>query len=100
MIKMLFCKKCGGLLIPKEGKMFCKECNSVCEDGILREKKKKGKEMGVMNKVDEHLPETKADCPKCGHGKAYYWTLQTRGADEPETIFFKCVKCGNIWRQY
>ena len=23
---MLFCKKCGGLLVPKQGKMVCPKC--------------------------------------------------------------------------
>jgi DNA-directed RNA polymerase subunit M len=31
---------------------------------------------------------------------AYFWTQQTRGADEPETRFFKCTKCSHTWREY
>ncbi|MBI2112883.1 transcription factor S, partial [Candidatus Woesearchaeota archaeon] len=25
---------------------------------------------------------------------------QTRGADEPETRFFRCTKCNYTWREY
>ncbi|KPI90063.1 putative RNA polymerase III C11 subunit [Leptomonas seymouri] len=35
----------------------------------------------------------------CDSTKAYYIQLQMRSADEPATVFFKCVKCGYQWRQ-
>lgn len=98
---MLFCPKCGNLLIPKEGKMQC-SCGYTQEDGKITEKKKKAKTVAVVEKKDEVQvhPKVDEDCKECGHGKAYFWTLQTRSADEPETRFFKCVKCGNTWREY
>lgn len=40
-----------------------------------------------------------ATCPKCQHDKAYYKELQTRSADEPATLFFKCVQCSHQWRE-
>jgi len=46
------------------------------------------------------LPITKMECPKCGHGEAYYWMVQTRGGDESTTQFFRCVKCSYTWREY
>ena len=52
-----------------------------------------------MEDTDTH-PKIKAKCEKCGHGIALYWTQQTRGADEPETRFFRCTKCGFTWREY
>jgi DNA-directed RNA polymerase subunit M len=45
-------------------------------------------------------PKIKTRCEKCGNTVAYYWTQQTRGADEPETRFFKCTKCSYTWREY
>ena len=48
----------------------------------------------------ETLPITEAKCPRCGHTKAYYWTVQTRAADEAATKFFKCQKCEHTWREY
>ena len=41
-----------------------------------------------------------AECSKCGLGKAEYWEIQTRSADEPPTRFHKCMTCGHTWREY
>lgn len=48
----------------------------------------------------KRLPKTKEECPECGHKEAYYWTMQTRAGDEPETKFMKCCKCLHTWRDY
>jgi len=39
-------------------------------------------------------------CPKCKKYKVDFYTKQTRGADEPETIFARCTlpSCGHRWR--
>lgn len=46
------------------------------------------------------LPTEKVKCPKCGNMEAYVWLVQTRGADESSTQFFRCTKCGGTWREY
>lgn len=46
------------------------------------------------------LPTIKIDCEKCSHNEAVWWMLQTRGADEPTTQFYRCVKCSHTWRNY
>ena len=38
-------------------------------------------------------------CPKCGHGSAYFFEVQTRSADEPATLFLRCVACTHQWRE-
>lgn len=38
-------------------------------------------------------------CRKCGKAKVRYWEMQTRSADEPMTIFIRCLNCGKEWRQ-
>ncbi|GAU98981.1 hypothetical protein RvY_10047 [Ramazzottius varieornatus] len=43
--------------------------------------------------------QTDATCPKCNHKRAYYTEMQTRSADEAATIFYKCMGCGNQWRE-
>lgn len=48
----------------------------------------------------ETLPLTDASCPKCGNDKAYYWLIQTRASDEPETKFLRCAACKHTWRDY
>lgn len=37
-------------------------------------------------------------CRKCRGNKCTYYTMQTRSADEPMTIFVTCITCGNRWK--
>lgn len=38
-------------------------------------------------------------CSQCKEKKCSYYELQTRSADEPMTIFVKCLNCGKQWKQ-
>ena len=49
---------------------------------------------------DSTLPTCEFDCPKCDSRQAYYWIVQTRASDEPETKFLKCVSCKYTTRDY
>lgn len=101
----MFCPKCGSIMMPKmkNGRKF-----SACSCGYVSKKKagsltetiKKRDEIGVVESEVESLPTIEAECPKCKHKLAYYWTMQTRAADEAETKFLKCVVCKHTWRDY
>lgn len=39
-----------------------------------------------------------AKCYKCGQKNVFVKNKQTRSLDEPETIFYLCLTCGNKWR--
>ncbi len=104
----MFCPRCGTILkVKKLGKrnvMFCR-CGYVLKDlnaktKITEQIVKHEERLGIAEKGTSHLPKTIMLCPKCSHNSAYFWTLQTRGADEAETKFFKCEKCGHTWREY
>lgn len=56
--------------------------------------------MGIVKNEETTLPKTEAECPKCHNKTAFYWTVQTRAADEGETKFLKCDGCSHIWRDY
>ena len=56
--------------------------------------------IGKEHESIQTLPTTKVTCPKCGHGEAFYWMVQTRGGDEAMTQFFKCTICDRVWREY
>lgn len=104
---MFFCQSCGGILVPKkEGEksyLECRQCKSKFENqGIelkVQERRELTEEINVNRKI-ENLPKIKQDCVKCDNNMAYWWTMQTRASDEPETRFFKCTKCGHVWREY
>jgi len=108
-----FCPKCGTLMVPKSksGKivMVCRKCGY--EEAVDRSNlrmtavaltRKQEKKIIVIDKevATKVLPKTRITCPKCGYHEAYFWTVQTRAADEPATCFFRCVKCGYTWREY
>jgi transcription elongation factor S-II len=37
-------------------------------------------------------------CTRCGKRQCTYYELQTRSADEPMTVFIRCISCGKQWR--
>ena len=47
----------------------------------------------------KNVPETEALCTTCGSKRAYFMQIQTRSADEPMTVFYKCTKCKKQWRE-
>lgn len=103
----MFCKKCGALLVPKkEGNKRVMSCSCGYKETNrdkmkLVEKTKESISIEVVHKEEAGPnPLVDATCPKCKHGKAYFWAMQTRAADEPETKFYKCEKCKHTWRDY
>ena len=34
------------------------------------------------------------DCEKCKGKESFYYALQTRSADEGQTVFYECTLCG------
>lgn len=48
----------------------------------------------------EVLPTTSIECSQCRNKEAEWWLVQTVGAGEPSTQFYRCTKCGHTWRQY
>jgi len=108
---MEFCKKCGGLMIPKKsGKhvvLICRKCGrrQTSKGGKFKISSFSGKKRGKIvviskkSKVDV-LPKTDVPCPKCENKMAFWWMQQMRSADEAPTRFYKCTKCGHVWREY
>jgi len=56
--------------------------------------------IGKKEQKLQTLPTVTIECPKCGNNQAYTWQVQTRGADESSTQFFRCTKCGYTFREY
>lgn len=115
---MDFCPKCSSLLTPQKGKqgqgriLVCPSCGHTQPLSPTG-----GDTYRVVDKIEHQpseetvvitdeiaqqqtMPTVRMICPKCGHKVAYYWQLQTRKGDEGMTAFYRCVKCGQTWREY
>lgn len=63
------------------------------------EEKKMMNDKIFIHEVDMNQETDTLECPKCHGFKARYYEKQTRSADEPMTIFARCVLCGFRWRK-
>ena len=98
---MEFCEKCGSMFMKKGDRYVCAKCGNS-KDTIninTHEKMPERKKVETVKDDVSVYAVTPAYCVKCENDKAYTWSQQTRGSDEPETIFFKCTKCGWSWRR-
>ena len=50
-------------------------------------------------KAWEGVETTAETCPSCHHPRAYFRMFQTRSADEPMTIFYRCQGCDHQWKE-
>lgn len=125
---MNFCPYCANiLLIRKKTDTFSFSCPTCVYSYPIIKKVKKVQEISPI-KLDEIISGSSAQtmksilnlktnayhpshlfslwdlvpCEKgCGNEYAFYEQLQTRSADEPTTIFYKCTnpECGYCWRE-
>ena len=101
---MEFCPKCGAVLIQKAKNAGCPRCNYSAKGKLkIKTFEKidfKKQEAAVSKKEEQIFPVITEKCKKCKNEKAYFWTVQTRAADEAETKFFKCTECGHTHKSY
>ncbi|MHA1200955.1 MAG: transcription factor S [Candidatus Heimdallarchaeaceae archaeon] len=113
---MDFCPNCGKILHTEKDKkskaiLLCVKCGfkrnlevdeqvtftEEIEHDLIREM------TTVMNEseVDSTKPIKEMYCSKCKTKQnVSFWQIQTRSADESPTRFFRCVTCGETWREY
>ena len=102
---MEFCPDCGSMMTLKDGVMVCVRCGFTKEnegvESFVSVERRAEKTITVLEgQSDAGLPTTRARCEECGNDSAYWWLRQLRSADESETRFFRCTKCGRTWREY
>ncbi|KAI5647100.1 hypothetical protein M9H77_33105 [Catharanthus roseus] len=109
---MEFCPTCGMLLqyelphMDRPARFFCPTCPYVCQ--IETKVKLKRKQRLVKKEIDpiiskedeaKYAQETEVTCPKCSFGKAAFYQVQIRSADEPMSTFYECRNCAHNWRE-
>ncbi|XP_062515432.1 DNA-directed RNA polymerase I subunit RPA12-like [Corticium candelabrum] len=96
-----FCPHCGTLL-PLPGisdVVTCLLCsykiNASVFEGVEEYSCKTyaTKVTSKKEKTELDGPLAEKVCPNCGNKRMVYHTLQTRSADEGQTVFYKCPKC-------
>jgi DNA-directed RNA polymerase III subunit RPC11 len=105
---MWFCPLDGTLLQVRNGEaypinqFFCLTCPYSCNISEPRTIKTYPERKVVDDILGgaaawENVDRTMAVCPACNYGEAYFMQMQIRSADEPMSIFYKCVKCSHQW---
>ena len=106
---MLFCPMDGSLLTVDDSngsslRFLCRNCAYAMpiKTPLSRRmplKQKKVDDILGGEAAWANVDQTDAVCPQCPHRRAYYMQFQTRSADEPMTVFYKCVKCKHRWKE-
>jgi DNA-directed RNA polymerase subunit M len=87
---------------PKDGVLTCRKCEWTGKKpkSQIVSSAAEGKERVVLEEEVDPRAQQEVDCPKCGHGKAYFHLMQTRRSDEPPTEINECIECSHSWREY
>ena len=105
-----FCPECGSLIaLPDYNPIKCELCpfSTTYEEISLptivtRSVSRPTPSWAVDNLAEKDARELKdrparmttaETCPKCNHPELEYYTMQTRSADEGQTVFYECPKC-------
>jgi len=84
----------------------CSCCPYVCQ--ITKTVSKEAPIAVARKQVDDvlggveawkNVQKTAVVCEACGNKEAYFREIQTRSADEPATLFFRCTACGKVWKE-
>ncbi|KAI8591973.1 DNA-directed RNA polymerase I core subunit rpa12 [Geranomyces variabilis] len=118
---LVFCPDCGSLLDPPSGaedNVACGICGGVVvaaafesvhvvtrskpgafpDRPLPRVVAGRGDDGAGESRTSQHLRDgatIKEKCPKCDAPEMVFHTAQLRSADEGQTVFYSCVKCGH-----
>jgi len=101
---MWFCPFCSNILCVETTRFVCATCpfkRAITEPRTQRFAQTRKTVDDVLGGADawDNVDKTAATCPKCNHAKAYFQQIQIRSADEPMSVFYKCVECSHQWCQ-
>ncbi|GMY10900.1 DNA-directed RNA polymerase I subunit RPA12 isoform X2 [Fagus crenata] len=101
----MFCDLCGTVLSMRSTKSaecpLCKFKRSMKEISereisyiVTAEDIRRELGITVFHDQQVQLSKVKKKCEKCDNDEAEYSTMQMRSADEGQTTFYRCTKCG------
>ena len=107
----VFCPSCGAIMdepTHSNTEVVCRLCSTSVPSRVFEEivVTSAGKEHNVQHgraAADAGTQGRQARavaqeaCPKCGHPELQYYTMQLRSADEGQTVFYECEKCGHTF---
>ncbi|TIA00545.1 hypothetical protein D6C83_09032 [Aureobasidium pullulans] len=113
---LLFCEDCGSLLYrhpPEQLLIKCDICFKQNSNNWPASQKTVSKPTAFPSRLRDKRSNvqiltaedrdtwatTSKACPKCDHDKLKFRDVQTRGADEGSTIFYKCPACGHGFKE-
>ncbi|KAI9598967.1 hypothetical protein BDF19DRAFT_429671 [Syncephalis fuscata] len=107
---LFFCPSCGNLLdsIAEQTVIVCNQCGdsqstrlfesfevvTKSSENAFNSPLKLKRMLVQQTNKREKAATIKEKCPKCGAPEMSFHTMQLRSADEGQTIFYNCVKCG------
>ncbi len=68
------------------------------KDTLNPEKWQKLQDIRLPKNIKKEMKKGMMKCKKCQSWYSDFTTAQTRGADEPSTLFFRCLECDHRWR--
>ncbi|KAK0387835.1 hypothetical protein NLU13_4080 [Sarocladium strictum] len=108
---LLFCPHCANILtvsltLDRTNRLECRTCpfeHTITEPVYSRrvyERKEREDVFGGPGAWD-NAQKGRVQCPAdgCNGEEAAFFQVQIRSADEPMTSFYKCMTCGNRWRE-
>ncbi|XP_028752931.1 DNA-directed RNA polymerase I subunit RPA12-like [Neltuma alba] len=106
----LFCHLCGTMLTAPSAKYAqCPLCKTRRDINDISGKEISytisaediRRELGIiiMEEQKVQLSKVNKKCEKCGHGEANFYTRQMRSADEGQTTFYTCTRCGHQFQE-
>ncbi|XP_067942705.1 DNA-directed RNA polymerase I subunit RPA12-like isoform X2 [Watersipora subatra] len=105
-----FCGRCGSVLPPPTmagSNVTCRKCHNKIEvsdfDGLTTTRTIVFNKSSTSTDSAQYQtagPSLDRVCSSCGNPTMTYKTQQTRSADEGQTVFFSCPKCGNQEIEY
>ncbi|XP_057436777.1 uncharacterized protein LOC130729153 [Lotus japonicus] len=106
----LFCHYCGTMLtVPSVNYAECPLCKNRSNIKDIEGKEisytisaeEIRRELGIETIEEQKVQLSKVNktCEKCGNGEATFYTRQMRSADEGQTTFYACTRCGHQFQE-